>query len=190
MIGFLSGKIILKSTNNLVINVNNVGYKVFVNKYVLEKSKLEQEISLFIYTHVREQEISLYGFSTEEEEIMFRLLISVSGIGPKVALNLLSIADVKAIKTAIVRKDISILTQVSGVGKKTAEKLVLELSGKVDELGFENSQISDINVIEALKSMGYSLSESRDALNEVPKDVLETSEKIRLALKFIGKNKN
>lgn len=188
MIGFLKGEIILKSNNSLVVNINNVGYKVFVNKYVLEKSKLEQEISLFVYTHVREQEISLYGFLTEEEEIMFKLLISVSGIGPKVALNLLSVADVKSIKTAILRKDISILTQVSGVGKKTAEKLVLELSGKVNELGFESSQISDINVIEALKSMGYSLSESRDALNEVPKNITDTSEKIRLALKFLGRS--
>lgn len=188
MIGFLKGLVIVKSNNTLIINVNNVGYKTFVSDYIFEKSTLNQEISLYIYTHVREQEISLYGFLTKEDQKMFELLISVSGIGPKAALNLLSIADIKSIKTAIVNKDISILTQVSGVGKKTAEKLVVELSGKVDSINVgDNINNSDMDVINALKSMGYSISESRDALNEVPKNTTDTSEKVRLALKFIGK---
>lgn len=188
MIGFLKGIVITKSNNNLIININNVGYKVFANDYIIEKSSIDQEITLHIYTHVREQEISLYGFLTEEDQQMFELLISVSGIGPKAALNLLSLADVKAIKTAIVNKDISILTQVSGVGKKTAEKLIIELSGKVDCIDIESDKSnSDMDVINALKSMGYSISESRDALNEIPKDIDDTGEKVRLALKFIGK---
>lgn len=190
MIGFLKGRVLTKSKNSLVLNINNVGYKVFVNDYIFEKSTIDQEISLFIYTHVREQEISLYGFSTEDEENVFKLLISVSGIGPKAALNLLSISDINSIKMAIVNKDISILTQVSGIGKKTAEKLVVELSGKIDSLDFESNNVnSDMNVINALRSMGYSVSESRDALNEIPKNVKDTSERVRLALQFIGKNK-
>lgn len=188
MIGFLKGFIIVKSNNKLIVDVNNIGYKVFVNDYIFEKNNVNQEISLYIYTHVREQEISLYGFLTEEEQQMFELLISVSGIGPKAALNLLSIADIKSIKTAITNKDTSILTQVSGVGKKTAEKLVIELSGKVDNINIEtDSDNSDMDVINALKSMGYSISESRDALSEVPKDITDTGERVRLALKFIGK---
>lgn len=188
MIGFLKGIIITKQNNNIIINVNNVGYKISVNDYIFEKSIIEQEISLYIYTHVREQEISLYGFLTEEDQQMFELLISVSGIGPKAALKLLSVADIKSIKTAIINKDISILTQVSGVGKKTAEKVVIELSGKVDTIDIgSDSNNSDIDVINALKSMGYSISESRDALSEVSKDITDTGERVRLALKFIGK---
>ncbi len=188
MIGFLKGKVIMKKNNSIIINVNNVGYKINVNDYIFEKINIEQEISLYIYTHVREQEISLYGFLTEKDQQMFELLISVSGIGPKAALKLLSIADIKSIKTAIVNRDISILTQVSGVGKKTAEKVVIELSGKVDSIDIETDPgNSDVDVINALKSMGYSISESRDALGEVPKDITDTSERVRLALKFIGK---
>jgi Holliday junction DNA helicase RuvA len=188
MIGSLRGKILVKNENNLILEVSGVGYKVFTTNYILEKNSLEENIFLYVYTHVREQEISLYGFATIEEQKMFELLISVSGIGPKAGLNLLSIADVKAIKTAIINKEVSILTQVSGVGKKTAEKVILELSGKVDAIEVDiDGATANMDVINALKSMGYSISESRDALEEVPDDITDTSEKIRLALKFIGK---
>lgn len=187
MIGYLKGYILFKTKDAVIVDVHDVGYEVFLSGFALEK--VSHDVVLFIHTHVREQEITLYGFLTQDELQMFELLISVSGIGPKAALNILSIADVPMLSTAIAHKDTSILTKVSGIGKKTAEKVVLELSGKViapvdAAIG---SAMTQSDAIDALRSLGYSVSEARDALGNVPKDVTDVSECVRLALKYLGK---
>ncbi len=188
MIGFIKGNVIIRQKDALIIDVHGVGYRVLLSAYAIEQCA-DHSVELFIHTHVREQEISLYGFTTEAEQSMFELLIGISGIGPKAALNILSIADVATLSTAIAHKDISILTKVSGIGKKTAEKVILELSGKVIapvDMAV-NDAILHSDAIDALRSMGYSVVEAREALNGIPKDVQNMGECVRLALKYLGK---
>jgi len=170
-------------------SAGGVGYLVFVSAYTLGKVASLESVLFHVHTHVREDQFSLYGFLHEEELIMFELLISISGIGPKVALSILSIADVNTIKTAIVNKDPSILTRVSGVGKKTAERVIIELQNKVDAVGVEDqaSALRGQDTIEALTSMGYSITEAREALKLVPAEITDVSKRIRQALKNLGK---
>lgn len=190
MIAQLEGKIVGIRGNSVILMVGGVGYRVAVSAYTLGKvAGKEDQILFHIHTHVREDALALYGFLNEEELIMFELLISISGIGPKVALSILSIADVKTICTAIVNKDPSILTRVSGVGKKTAERVIIELQNKVDTMnvGDQASTLGDQDAIEALTSLGYSVTESREALKLVPADTTDVSARIRQALKNLGK---
>ena len=188
MIGYIKGNVIIRQKDAFVIDVHGVGYRVSLSAYAMEQCK-EHAVELFVHTHVREQEITLYGFTTEAEQNMFELLIGISGIGPKAALNILSIADVATLSTAIAHKDTSILTKVSGIGKKTAEKVILELSGKVVapvDMAV-NDAILHSDAIDALRSMGYSVVEAREALSGIPKDVKDVGECVRLALKYLGK---
>jgi Holliday junction DNA helicase RuvA len=133
--------------------------------------------------------LALYGFLALEELEMFELLISISGIGPKAATGILSIATPKTIKTAILNEDPSILTKVSGIGKKTAERVILELKNKVADIstGEKEEVAIDSDAIEALVSMGYTASEARDALKSVPQDVRDVGQRVKMALRAIGK---
>jgi len=189
MIAWLSGKIVARTNSALIIVSGGVGYRVRVSAYTFGKLAGAVTAELFVHTHVREQEISLYGFLSQEELEMFELLLSVSGIGPKAALGILAIADPHTIRTAIAHKDTSILTKVSGVGKRTAERLVIELQNKVGAAhDADTASVSaDSDAIDALLSMGYSVSEARAALQTVNKDVTDVGEKVRLALRSLGK---
>lgn len=189
MIAQLEGKIAGLKGNSVILSVGGVGYQVFVSAYTLGKLAGQDQALLHIHTHVREDQLALYGFLNEEELTMFELLISISGIGPKVALSILSIADVKTIRTAIVNKDPSILTRVSGVGKKTAERVIIELQNKVDAVGIEDqaSALAGQDAIEALTSLGYSVSQAREALKLVAPDIKDVSMRIRQALRNLGK---
>lgn len=189
MIARLEGKIAGIRGNAAIVMVGGIGYLVAVSAYTLGKIAGESEVALHIHTHVREDQFALYGFLSEEELVMFELLISISGIGPKVALSILSIADPKTIRTAIVNKDPSILTRVSGVGKKTAERVIIELQNKVDAIGIDDqaTALAGQDAVEALVSLGYSVTESREALKLVPADVTDVSARVRQALKNLGK---
>lgn len=189
MISQLEGKIAGIKGNAVTLMVNGVGYQVFLSAYTLGKVAGQEQTLFYIHTHVREDMLALYGFLNEEELTMFELLISISGIGPKVALSILSIADVKTIRTAVVNKDPSILTRVSGVGKKTAERVIVELQNKVDDVGVEDqaSTLAGQDALEALTSLGYSVSQAREALKLVAPDVVDVSARIRQALKNLGK---
>jgi holliday junction DNA helicase RuvA len=189
MISQLEGKIVGIKGNTVTLMVGGVGYQVFLSAYTLGKVAGQERTLFYIHTHVREDMLALYGFLNEEELDMFELLISISGIGPKVALSILSIADVKTIRTAVVNQDSSILTRVSGVGKKTAERVIMELQNKVDAVGVEDqaSALAGQDALEALASLGYSVTEAREALKSVPPDVTDVSARIRQALRNLGK---
>jgi Holliday junction DNA helicase RuvA len=146
-------------------------------------------IDIFVHTYVREDTLALYGFLTLEEKEMFELLISISGIGPKASMGILSIATPKTIRTAILNEDPSILTKVSGIGKKTAERVILELKNKVADMtvGEKEEAVIDSDAIEAMVGMGYSVAEARDALKMVPVDVKDVGARIKQALKNLGK---
>ncbi len=190
MIAQIEGKIVGMKGNTVVVMVGGIGYRVAVSSYTLGKVAGKQDNVLFyIHTHVREDVLALYGFLNDDELTMFELLISISGIGPKVALSILSIADVKTICTAIVNKDPSILTRVSGVGKKTAERVIIELQNKVGDIDIadQSSALIDQDAIEALTSLGYSVTEAREALKMVPANITDVSARIKQTLRNLGK---
>lgn len=191
MIARLVGSIVSIKDNAIVLDVQGVGYRVTASAHTLGKVAGRGETTLHIYTHVREDVLALYGFLDEEELAMFELLISVSGVGPKAALGILAVADPASIASAVLRHDASILTKVSGVGKKTAERVILELENKVGKVSAEKheSVTSDSEALDALLAMGYSVHEAREAVKAVPADVTSVGERVKAALKLLGRNR-
>lgn len=189
MISLLQGKIHDIRGNILTLLVGGVGYQVHISAYTAGKLSSATEATLYIHTHVREETLQLFGFLELEELEMFELLISISGIGPKVGLSILAIADPKTIRTAIVNKDPSILTSVSGVGKKTAERVIVELQNKVSEVDIHDldTALGDKEALEALTALGYSAGQARDVLKALPKEETDISTRIRMALQRLGK---
>ncbi len=189
MIAKISGKIVFFRDNYIVVDVAGVGYKIFVTDFTMGKIAGEENVDLYTHTYVREDTLSLYGFLTLDELEMFEMLISISGIGPKAAIGILSIAEPKTIRTAVISGDSSILTRVSGVGKKTAERVILELKNRIAELPGDDQGAAkaDSEAIEALMSLGYSNAQSREALKSVPADIKDVSGRVKEALKNIGK---
>jgi len=189
MIAKIRGKKEYMRENYAVVDVNGIGYKIFLTSYTAGKVAALENVELYTYTYVREDTLALYGFLTMDELEMFELLISISGIGPKAGLGILSIATPRTIRTAILNEDPSILTRVSGIGKKTAERVILELKNKVADMPESEKEgaIVDSDAIEALVGMGYTVTEARDALKSVPKDVKDISERIKIALRNLGK---
>ncbi len=189
MIRELKGQLGNIEGNALTLWVGGVGYYVYASPYTLGKIAGSDEAHIFIHTHVREDQLALYGFLTRDELSMFELLISVSGIGPKAGMSILAIADPKTIRTAIVNKDPSILTRVSGVGKKTAEKVIIELQNKVSSLDIADQAeaLADQEALEALTALGYTVTEAREALKQVPSEIRNVGERLKLALKSLGR---
>lgn len=188
MIGHLTGKIFDLRGTRAILEGGGIGFVVYSTPSYLSKLRTNQEASFWTHTAVRENDISLYGFETEEELRIFELLITVSGVGPKSALAVLSVAGVRAIEEAVATGDTSSLTKISGVGKKTADKIVLELSGKLMASQKGGVAITEnVDVFEALKSLGYREKEIQEAIKKLPKDLSGTGEKIKHALKNLGK---
>jgi Holliday junction DNA helicase RuvA len=190
MISRIEGTIIDKTDKFLVVNVGGIGFKVYSTADLIQSCG-EIGVTTSIHTHlvVREDALDLYGFSTKDEMLFFEKLISISGIGPKTAINILSITTVSTIKRAISTGDISHLVKVSGIGKKIADKIVLELKGKV--FSEENDSISnikeEIDAVETLKALGYSQKEAREALQEIDKNITSVSDRVKATLKILGK---
>jgi Holliday junction DNA helicase RuvA len=191
MIASLQGRRAAQGDNYLVMDVSGVGFKVFVPPSLLEDlSGIGQELNLFTHLHVRENELSLYGFGTRDELALFELLLRVSGIGPKVALKIVSILSVETLREAIARGDAAMLTRVPGVGKKTAERVMMDLKDKlgVAELVLQAGLTHmDAEVISALTSLGYSIAEAQAALRSLPSEDLALEERIRLALQHLAR---
>ncbi len=186
MIGSIKGNIILKTEKFLIVEASGVGYKISVSPDTLSKAKkVGDEIMLWIHTHVREDALDLYGFLNHSELEFFQMLISVSGIGPKSALAILGITSTETLRKAIGTGDTSYLTKISGIGKKTAEKIVIELRDKMGTELEGGSLQEEMDSLEALKSLGYSQNDAREALKKVPAD-LSTNAKIKEALKILG----
>jgi Holliday junction DNA helicase RuvA len=188
MFGHITGKIFdLKSTKTIV-DAHGIGFIVHSTPSYLEKLRTGIEASFWTHTAVRENSIDLYGFETEEELRVFELLITVSGVGPKSGLAILSVAGVKSIEEAVAERDTSSLTKISGIGRKTAEKIVLELDGKLVLTRKGESRTSeDVDVFEALKSLGYREKDIQETIKKLPKDLVGTNEKIKYVLKNLGK---
>lgn len=191
MIAYIEeGQIIYTSTKFIILNKNGIGYKVYTTEDTIGSHKIGDNISLWIYTAVRENSIDLYGFSSIQEHVFFEMLLDVSGIGPKSALSILSVASIDTLKKAIATGDMSYLNKVSGIGRKTAEKIILELKDKLRAHNNEDNNFSlrgESDALEALRTLGYSQNEARDALKQVPNEVGSTNARIKEALKILGK---
>jgi len=189
MIRRVSGSVVLRDEVSVVLDVGGIGYRIFVPSHTLFELERVHDASLWTYHAVRENVADLYGFKTLEELSFFELLLSVSGIGPKSALAILSIASLGELKRAIRENNPAYLTKVSGVGRKNAEKIVLELKDKlggVAEEGAAATSEGDIEVLEALEALGYPMHIARNVLRTIPKDIEETPERIKHALKQLG----
>ncbi len=199
MISQLKGKIIELANRGIVIDVNGVGYKVYMTEdAILELTNTSKNgattsgVETTIWTHlaVRENSQDLYGFTTKKERDFFELLITISGIGPKTALNILSLVASDTLANAIRDGSTAHLVKVSGIGRKTAEKIVLELRDKMGGFaGSEDTLIgmsSDADAIEALKALGYEAGEAREALKKVDKKLTDTGAKVKAALKVLS----
>jgi holliday junction DNA helicase RuvA len=189
MIAYLKGKVLSKDLTHLVLETGGVGYKVYAAGVTLASAKPGQEMEFFIHTHVREDQFSLYGFLSSDELNLFELLISVSGIGPKIALAVLSGAEAGHIRSAIASADAGVFTKVAGVGRKTAERIVVELKEKIGEGAGEfnlqsSKQISDS--LDALVALGYNRQEAREAVKRVSGESTDSSAIVRAALKVLG----
>lgn len=186
MIGSIRGKVLLKEDRFILIETIGVGYKVWLAQDNLAQIKKDQELLVWTHTHVREDSLDLYGFLKYEELEFFELLINVSGIGPKGALTILSVASVETLRRAIITNDLPYLTKISGIGKKTAEKMVIELRDKVGTLEQGGTLQEELDALLALQALGYSQNEAREALKGLSPD-LSTNHKIKEALKILAK---
>ena len=187
MIRRLTGNVIEISPPSIVVNVGGVGYVVFVTH--THEISAEQDISLHTHLAVRENAMDLYGFLTGEELSMFELLLGLQKIGPKSAMQIMSQAGVPLLRKAALGDDADYLTKMSGIGKKTAEKIVAGLRSKLDEedIPLKRGDQGDGDVIDALVTLGYSSKEARDTVGKLSPDLDTTNVRIKEALKLLGK---
>lgn len=191
MISLLNGVIDSRIDPYIILDVHGVGYKVYASHSVLSRASIGEVLKVYTYTYVREDILELYGFLNAEDLRLFELLISVSGIGPKTAIGVFSIGSKSDIMKAILNGDVSFFTAVPRLGRKNAQKLIIELKGKLGsakdfDLNEEGSLEAD-EVVAALKGFGFSSGEAYAALRSIDKEGLSTGEKVRLALKNLGK---
>lgn len=188
MIAYLEGKVIMRGNRFLLINISGVGYKVFSLPRVLESAKKNNDIKIWTHLRVKEDAMELYGFMEYPELEFFEVLIQISGVGPKSAMGILSIAPLDTLKKAIASGEISYLTKVSGVGKKTAERVIVELKDKMGELGEADKTMfkEEEDVLAAIVSLGYSAREAKEALKKLPESIKGINARVKETLKILG----
>jgi Holliday junction DNA helicase RuvA len=192
MIATLEGRLGAIERNAIVVQAGGVGFRVYVPATFLEQcGPVGSHVSLHTHLHVREDELSLYGCATEDELRMFELLLTVSGVGPRIALALLSTLPLDHLRTAIASEQASTLSQVPGIGSKTAQKIILDLKDKVKAVAGVSPIAAaiaqeDAEVIAALTTLGYSVVEAQTALQHVPAAVRGVEERLRAALAYMG----
>jgi Holliday junction DNA helicase RuvA len=190
VIASLSGTVAATGKDFVVLLVGGVGFQVSVPQTLLDGlSGLGQEVTLHTHLHVRENDLALFGCGSEEELALFRLLLGVSGIGPKVALSILSFLPADQLQAAIAQEDVVMLARVPGIGPKTAKKLVFDLKDKVAVavmVGEPQPVLTDADadLIAALTTLGYSVAEAQEAIRALPDEPLPLEERVRLALAY------
>jgi Holliday junction DNA helicase RuvA len=195
MIATLNGVVSEKLIDLVVLDVNGVGYGLLVPADDYSRLSIDQDVKLYIYEHIREQAHDLFGFLSRDTKQLFEKLLEVNGVGPKMALNVLSIGSGEAVKQAIAAGDVAFIQQASGVGKRVAERIVVDLKDKVGLIGVDlqstgllqgEAQLLNDEAVEALVALGYSLVDANKALQAVD-PTLSTEDRVKKALK--GANK-
>jgi len=190
MIAHVTGMVVEKFDGSIIVDVHGVGYEVAVAAGDYDKSFLNEETKFYTYHHIRETSQELYGFSTLAAKKLFELLITVQGVGPKAALAILSLGDSEIVRNAIANSDSAFVTKASGVGKRIAERVVVDLSDKVglplkydvSATGMSQTIAHSDEALEALMALGYGLADATKALEGIPTD-LSTADRVTQALK-------
>lgn len=197
MFAYLKGNIQFKSEEYVVMEVNGIGYKIFMSKKSIDELEEDREVKVYTYLKVREDDLSLFGFKTNEELHMFELLISVGGIGAKSAITILSNITPSRFALAVITNDVNSLKKLQGIGLKTAQRIILELKDKIkteeailanDNTKLEeeaNSEEDQEELIQALQVLGYRRYEINKVLSKIKSENLE--DKIREALQYLAK---
>ena len=190
MIHGIRGKLVARGDNFLVVETGGIDFKIYVSDRTLGRAGSPgQEARLFTHVHVREDAMELYGFPTDDELAFFELLISVSGVGPRSALSIIDVAPLEELSAAIHEGRPDLLTKASGIGRKTAERIIVELRGKVGSARSGDVVLkmdTDADLVEALSNLGYRREEAREALARVPQDVAGVEARLKEALRLLG----
>ncbi|MDP3881185.1 MAG: Holliday junction branch migration protein RuvA [bacterium] len=191
MIYTVAGELVKKTSEFAVINVGGIGFQVAMPESSLQKlPKLKNKVQVFTYLHVRENSLELFGFTSEEELELFEALISVNGVGPKTGLNIMSVANYKSLVAAINEGKSELISKASGVGKKTAQRIAIELKGKLGvEDGARTVSLleSDMDLVETLVSLGYSKNDAREVISKIDPKITSFNERLKEALKSANK---
>ncbi len=190
MIAHVFGKAVEKVSSSVIVDVHGVGYEVQVTTGDFEATEIDSDVKFYTYHHVREQSQELFGFSSLVAKKLFEMLITVQGVGPKAALSILSLGHSEKVRNAIAGSDAAFIAMASGVGKKTAERVVVDLSDKVGHaiasdvniIGLSNIIPAGDEALEALMALGYNLNDATKALEGISTE-LSTSERVTLALR-------
>jgi holliday junction DNA helicase RuvA len=192
MIGSVRGKVILRDGNTIIVETaSGVGYRILVSSKVLSENPIDHQAFIYTYTHVKEDILELFGFSEIADLKLFENLISVNGVGPKTAMSVFSVLTREEIIGGVLKGDVNVFSGIPRLGKKNAQKIIIELKNKLgDTSSFDlNGLDSDAadEVYSALQSFGFKPAEIRDALKNVDSKASTPEEKIKIALKYLGK---
>jgi Holliday junction DNA helicase RuvA len=190
MISAIEGSVIGQLPHSLIVNVSGVGYRVFTTPDTLSRHIDGDTVMLWTHLVVRDDAMELYGFLSRDELAFFELLLLVSGIGPRSALGIIGLGNLDKVKSAIAASDSKYLTSVAGIGKKSAEKIVVELRDKIADMetfeaGIHSAHHGEEDVVEALKALGYTPQQAREALGHIPDTITETKPRLKEALKYL-----
>lgn len=184
MINYLKGKVLYKDDKVLTLENQGIGFKIFCSEKTLGAVKEGEGVEMHTFLHVKEDKMDLYGFLDKKELNLFEVLKGVSGIGPKISLYLSSFGSLENLKSEIEKGDLH--SRVKGIGQKKMQKILLELTGKIKEMSKKENDLCD-EAVEALFSLGFSKKDARELLKKIPKEIEKTEDKIKEALKLVGK---
>jgi len=188
MIAYLSGKIIAEREKFIILDVNGVGYKVFLSQKTLYSiPQIGQNLKLFCFHNIRENAMDLYGFLDEKELEFFEILNDIRGIGPKAAIEISSIGPLERIKDKIAAQDGNVFEGIPGIGRKRAMAIMMELSGKIKNFAAPKRAAVLDDAEAALVNLGFSRQDAKDALNQVPPDIQDAEGRIKTALRILGR---
>ncbi|MBI4250668.1 Holliday junction branch migration protein RuvA [Candidatus Uhrbacteria bacterium] len=188
MLGYIKGRILHKNGSELLVVANDIGYHISIPARLASEAADGDVCELYLYQYVRESSIELYGFFATDELSFFEKLISVSGVGPKTALGILNVSSIDKLKDAIAHGDVAMLRGASGIGTKTAERIIVELKGTIAMAG-EGSRTQgsdDTDIIDALVHLGYSASIARRAVDRIPPDITVLQDRMKAALQSLA----
>ena len=189
MLHYLSGRISEKKENHFILEAGNFGLKIFTSLNTFKKMpSVDEDIKIFTHLHIKEDAWDIYGFLNKAELDFFEKIISVNGVGPKTALNILNIDTAERLMAAINEGRVDLLTKASGIGRKTAERVVVELRGKfaqIDSEGIAGIMESDSDIVDVLENLGYTKMQARQAISKVDSKIKNIEDRIKAALKIL-----
>lgn len=185
MLATLYGTVTEIHEDFFILEINGLGYRLRAHTRTLSAAPAGQKLKVYVHEHIREDAYDLFAFLSMEEMVLFKKMLDVSGVGPKVALAVCGSADLEDLHRKLVQGDVDWLVSIPGLGKKTAQKIVLELKGRLVEVGAKSE--TDRETIAALTGLGYTAFQAREATKQIPDEIQDSGERVRTALKYLSK---